>query len=94
MKDGEEFIQTKQTNWALRNGVRITNRSTVPGVDKHYTTTVDENLYTPLADVARSSFTAADGNELEGKMLALASSSALAVNLFAYWIEIREVTTI
>lgn len=94
MKDGEEFIQTKQTNWALRNGVKITNHSTLPGVEKHYTTTVDENLYVPLSNVARSSFEAADGKELNRKMLALASSSALAVNLFAYWIEIRKIATI
>ncbi|MGH8092688.1 MAG: PGN_0703 family putative restriction endonuclease [Chthoniobacterales bacterium] len=92
--DPQTFIQTKQTCWALRNGLRVANRSRGRGIEKNYVTNVNANLFMPLSNSTRVAFEAAQGNELESKMLALASSAALAVNLFSYWNEIQEVSTV
>lgn len=94
MTDAEKFIQTKQTCWALRRGITIVNGSKAPGVEKNYTTTLKDNLFMPLAETIRASFLGAQGRELGGKMLALGSSSALAVNLFAYWNHTEKLPTI
>jgi len=47
-----------------------------------YTARLEENLFEPLANDARSDFEAGDGGELRGNMRALYSSSAMACNLF------------
>ncbi len=47
--------------------------------------TVDANLWRGLPDSSRTAFEKGSGSELKGKMRALHSSSALAVNFFGYW---------
>lgn len=94
MIDPQTFIQTKQTCWAQRTGVKIGNQSKGVGLKKNYVTELDSNFFTPFSDSSRAAFEAAQGNELASKMLALASSAALAVNLFAYWDEIKDVPSL
>jgi hypothetical protein len=50
-----------------------------------FTFDLDENLFEPLSPEARSEYEAGDGGELEGRMNAVHSSSALVVNAFHYW---------
>jgi len=58
-----------------------------------YTKTLDKNLFQPLRSEIEDSFNKADGGELHStsttpsKMQALHSSSALAVNVFQYWMD-------
>jgi hypothetical protein len=76
------YILSRQRRWAERS-----NKSAV----RDYFDTVGNNLFEPLAADATDEFNRADGNELgslggsPAKMLALRSSSALAVNVFHYW---------
>jgi hypothetical protein len=76
------YILSRQLNWAARNR---------KNVDRYYVETVTDNLFQPLAAETIEEFNRADGNELRSirgsraKMLALRSSSALAVNVFHYW---------
>ncbi len=58
--------------------------------DKIYTKSIEENLYLSLSEKSRNELLGGDGNELgndfnPGKIQALHSSSALAVNFFEYW---------
>jgi hypothetical protein len=46
---------------------------------------VDANLWRDLCETSRCAFEKGSGSELKGKMRALHSSSALAVNFFEYW---------
>lgn len=58
------------------------------GEQSGYTHTVDDNLFTPLGQVAQAEINAGDGGELIGnpaRMQALHSSSSIAVNVFNYW---------
>lgn len=76
------YILSRQLNWAGRNQ---------KNVDRYYVEAVTDNLFQPLAEETIEEFNRADGNELRSirrsraKMLALRSSSALAVNAFHYW---------
>lgn len=76
------YILTRQRQWAERHRKVIT---------RDYCSTVGDNLFEPLSTEATDEFNRADGNELcprngsPAKMLALRSSSALAVNVFHYW---------
>lgn len=78
-------IYTHQKLWALRNGIGFD--------DSGYTRELHENLFEPLSMDAISQFEFADGQELRNvgthraKMRALHSSSALAVNVFHYWLQ-------
>lgn len=58
-----------------------------------YLETVDANLWRGLSDSSRTAFEKGSGSELKGKMRALHSSSALAVNFFDYW-STAEATTL
>jgi len=67
-------------------------RQAVKMVDsKGYVDRLDSNLFQPLSKTIRESLLSGAGSELEGKggaapkFNALHSSSALAVNMFAYW---------
>lgn len=74
-----------QKAWATSSGL--------PFDERGYVSTVEGNLRRPLSTVAHRAFEEADGAELRdrsdapAKMRALLSSSALAVNVFDYWME-------
>lgn len=84
LKSTLNLVLEQQRAWAKRNGIRI---------NRDYTETLEDNLFRPLHSATRAEFVAAAGDELgrkgrRGKMLALHSSSALAVNVFDYWRDI------
>jgi hypothetical protein len=75
-------IYAQQLVWAARHGVKYDNDG--------YTLSLNENLYLPLLPVTEEEFKRGKGDELgssdkRGKMRALHSSSALAINVFQYW---------
>jgi hypothetical protein len=77
-----EFVKRQLRNWAKDRGVAID--------DDGYTLKRNANLWLPLLPATESEFRIADGDELggddvRGKIQALRSSSALAVNVFQYW---------
>jgi hypothetical protein len=85
-----EYIVGKQIEWALSRKIKINS--------KGYTLRVEDNLFRPLSTNTFNDFTSGKGNELGspnavGKMQALHSSAALAVNVFEYWRE-RDTGTI
>ncbi len=84
-----EYIKLKQQYWAKRKNIKL-----VPPSAKHkertYTSKLEDNLFQPLSKKALGAFSLGGGNELgngitPGKMQALHSSSAIAVNFFDYW---------
>ncbi len=52
---------------------------------KGYVEVLEQNLFRPLNSITLSEFSEGAGNEPEGKMKALHSSSALVCNVFDYW---------
>jgi hypothetical protein len=75
-------IISQQREWALQRNI--------PFDDKGYVTDLEANLFLPLCKDTESDFSKGRGDELgiaggHGKMKALHSSSALAVNFFEYW---------
>jgi hypothetical protein len=77
-----ELILNQQKAWAAQRGIRLD--------DKGYTYSLNENLFCPISPETRTEFGSGRGDELgelssRGKMQALHSSSALAVNVFDYW---------
>jgi hypothetical protein len=96
--NGYQYILAKQTEWAKNNGLRLIG-SKVDRGRPTYTINLDQNLFQPLLPDVRTSFAAGDGSELgssglPGKMQAIHSSSALAVNVFQYWKSISKVPVI
>lgn len=96
--DGYQYILTKQTEWAKNRGIRLIGSKGERGRPS-YTTRLDENLFQPLLSDVWASFAIGDGGELgssefPGKMQAVHSSSALAVNVFQYWQSIAAVPVI
>jgi hypothetical protein len=72
----------RQRYWADDRGIPVDASG--------YTLILEDNLFRPLYDATRADFEAGSGSELgirgaRGKMQALHSSSALAVNVFDYW---------
>ena len=67
----------RQKAWAIQQGHDTDGRG--------YVTSLDANLWRPLSATSRAAFEKGSGSELKGKMHALHSSSALAVNFFDYW---------
>jgi len=91
-----QYIKSKQTQWALNNGIPLIGSKVVKGRPA-YTPELDQNLFEPLSLDTRKSFEQGDGNEINGnpaKMQAVHSSSALAVNVFQYWQKIQQVSVI
>lgn len=87
--NGYQYILSKQTEWAKNSGLELIGSKDVRG-RLAYTTELDHNLFQPLLPEVRRSFAGGDGGELgsggyPGKMQAIHSSSALAVNVFQYW---------
>ena len=82
-------IKLKQKIWAQPRYINLIGSQNERG-DKVYTKTLNENLFKVMEPDTLKSFKEGDGNELgdgitPGKMQALHSSSALAVNAFDYW---------
>jgi hypothetical protein len=94
-----EQIISKQIEWAKNRGIKLIGSKGARG-RKVYTTTLRENLFQPLTSQARKDLESGDGGELSGnrsrpaKIQALHSSSALGVNLFDYWRESSDLSTI
>lgn len=96
--NGYNYILVKQTEWARNRGLALIG-SRIHRGRPTYTTNLDDNLFQPLLPEVRKAFMKGDGNELgssglPGKMQAVHSSSALAVNVFQYWKSISEVPVI
>jgi hypothetical protein len=77
MERARESILKLQQSWAIRHGVHFNKRG--------YVKNLADNLYEPLKQDSLDDFIRGKGGELESKMLALHSSSALVVNFFHYW---------
>ena len=87
-----EFILSKQIQWAYRNSKILIGSKGNRG-RKAYTNKLDDNLFGPLMPKVENEFRNADGGELTGnpcKMQAVHSSSALGVNIFQYWKKIKQ----
>jgi hypothetical protein len=72
-----EKIKQRQREWAEANGIRYDERG--------YVYDLDDNLFQPLSPQSLNEFGTGAGSELDTKMKALHSSSALAANFFEYW---------
>jgi hypothetical protein len=75
-------LKSQQRTWAAKAGI--------PTDDAGYCLSCDANLFEPLSACSRREFSRGDGSELgkhgqRGKIQALHSSAALAVNFFDYW---------
>ena len=73
----DEKIKKQQQSWAVEHGIAFDV--------KGYVYKLEDNLLEPLEENARAEFASGKGGELERKMFALHSSSALVCNLFHYW---------
>jgi hypothetical protein len=96
--EGYQYILAKQTEWAKNRGINLIGSKKDRG-QPAYTTNLNLNLFQPLLPEVRESFSRGDGGELgsfdfPGKMQAVHSSSALAVNVFQYWKSISVVPLI
>jgi hypothetical protein len=87
-----DYIKQRQILWAFRHGKRLggqyRNSCDPEQVDrgqKSFVFDLNDNLFEELSPETRMDFEAGDGGELQGKMLAVNSSSAIAVNFFDYW---------
>ena len=71
----KDYIELKQKQWAIREkDIALTN-------ENRYTNVYNDNLFEKTLDgKIKEQFETADGNELNGKMAALYSSSAIGVN--------------
>jgi hypothetical protein len=85
---GYEYILAKQTSWARNQGLSLVGSQGDRGRPA-YLPHLDDNLFEPLLPDVYEAFAAGKGGELGdggiGKMQAVHSSSALAVNVFQYW---------
>jgi hypothetical protein len=95
---GHKYILSKQTQWAKNNRLKLIGSQNNRGLP-HYTSKLNDNLFSPLLPETRASFSKGDGKELgtgkiPGKMQAIHSSSAIGVNVFQYWKVISKVNVI
>ena len=95
---GLQYIIARQSEWARNHSIASIGSKVTHGRPS-YTPTLDENLFQPLLQDVRDSFSAGDGGELgdskmPGKMQAVHSSSALGVNIFQYWKSISQIPII
>lgn len=85
------FLKEKQKVWAHLQGIPLIGSKIERG-EHIFTSTLTENLFlSSLPNTIMDNFLHADGGELgdgknPGKIQALHSSSALAVNIFGYWV--------
>jgi hypothetical protein len=83
------LIKSKLQQWAFRNGIELIGSKNTQG-EKYYTKKRNDNFFIPPSNITLDDFKKADGQELgngnyPGKIQALHSSSAIAVNFFEYW---------
>lgn len=91
-----EYILLKQLQWAYNNKIILIGSRGVRGRPV-YTKKLEENLFEPLESAVMENFKNGDGGELVGnppKMSALHSSSALGINIFQYWVKIKQISKI
>ena len=85
-----DFIQRKLQAWAHRKNITLQGSEGERG-QPNYTLSLGKNLFGGELHIqARAAFDAGAGGEIRGaipSMSALHSSSAMAVNLFQYWLE-------
>jgi hypothetical protein len=82
MGQAENAIYRSQVEWAEKSGLALDLRDRGR---KPYAQRLSDNLIAELPPDVREQFEAGAGDELRSKMLALHSSSALAVNVFLRW---------
>jgi len=93
-----DIITNKLQLWAKRHNITLVGSETIRG-EKNYCEKLEDNLYLPLNKEVREMIDAGDGGELKSsgmhksKMSALHSSSAIAVNIFQYWMD-KEISII
>jgi len=97
--NGYDYIHAKQVQWAMNQGIQLIGSKGKRG--RHaYTPELNQNLFESLDPDVREYFLKGDGSELIGtpnspaKMQAVHSSSALAVNVFQYWMKKERVPLI
>ena len=88
--NGYQYILARQIAWAKNRDLSLVASKITRG-QVAYTATLEENLFEPLLPEVRTAFESGDGGELgspgwPAKMQAVHSSSALAVNVFQYWL--------
>lgn len=99
MKNGFNYILSKQKQWATRNYIALIGSKNKKG-DPHYTQELEDNLFMPLTSQIRADFLKGDGGEISNKnnfpakMNAVHSSSALGVNIFQYWKTVGKIDNI
>jgi hypothetical protein len=85
-----QYIQQKLQAWAARKGLALQGSAGERGA-RNYTLSVEKNIFRDtLSEATRAAFEAGAGGELRGSipsMAALHSSAAMAVNLFQYWVD-------
>lgn len=96
--NGYSYILEKQISWAQNRNIPLIGSQINRG-RKAYTKDLDQNLLSPILPEVELSFSSGDGSELgtagkPGKMQAVHSSSAIAVNFFQYWKTIKQVSII
>lgn len=85
----EVLIKSKLQLWAIRKGIPLIGSKIIKG-GKYYTQNRNDNFFLPPSLETVNDFKNANGQEFgngidPGKIQALHSSSALAVNFFEYW---------
>ena len=70
-------IKKQQQDWAMHKGIKFDRNG--------YVWQLNDNLFEPLEKNSKNEFESAAGHELDEKMKALHSSSALVCNIFHYW---------
>ena len=99
MLSGNEYIISKQIQWAMNRDIHLIGSKVERGRRAH-TLDLNMNLFWPLIERVRVRFEQGNGNEIVGsadipaKMQAVHSSSALGVNVFQYWEGIHQVPVI
>lgn len=88
------YIKAKQTAWARRRGLTLTDSTNDGRGEKNYVKETNQNIFQGLSEKTNEQFEKGQGNELKNKMRALHSSSAIAVNIFQYWKNEDEVRVI
>lgn len=97
--NAHEYILSKQIQWAHNNNIKLIGSKKNRGRPA-YTRSLKENLFEPLNPEVKSQIDDGDGGETKPKndalpkMQAVHSSSALGVNIFQYWQNIKQIPTI
>lgn len=95
-----QYCKERQKRWAAERGLALIGSAGDRG-EAAYTTTLEANLFEPLASEARREFEHGDGDELVAKggppkMQAVHSSAALTCNVFHHWrhqVDLRPILT-